>query len=175
MLCMYARPPLTGARLMFGGKPLGGGHTIPRVYGAIEPTAVFVPLRCVAVLHWRRLPAALSDAFQLPAIAARAPCNNLHLHADGRLALPHLAPPCPALPRSEMLKEGNFEAVTTEVFGPFQVRKRVTLRPGNDPPLSSVCCVWLDGSASAYSWLTSLRPAWSAPLMAAASLHRCCI
>jgi 1-pyrroline-5-carboxylate dehydrogenase len=27
----------------FGGKPLTG-HSIPEVYGAIEPTAVFVPI-----------------------------------------------------------------------------------------------------------------------------------
>lgn len=38
-------PPLhrAGARLAFGGKPLEG-HSIPDVYGAIQPTAVFVPL-----------------------------------------------------------------------------------------------------------------------------------
>lgn len=36
---------IPGARLLFGGKPLlGGKHTIPKVYGAIEPTAVFVPI-----------------------------------------------------------------------------------------------------------------------------------
>lgn len=55
----------TGARVMFGGKPLQG-HTIPEIYGAIEPTAVFVPL-------------------------------------------------------TEILKPGNFDLVTTEIFGPFQV------------------------------------------------------
>ena len=32
-----------GARVAFGGKPLMG-HSIPEVYGAIEPTAVFVPI-----------------------------------------------------------------------------------------------------------------------------------
>ncbi|EFJ40853.1 aldehyde dehydrogenase [Volvox carteri f. nagariensis] len=32
-----------GAKLLFGGKPLSG-HSIPEVYGAVEPTAVFVPL-----------------------------------------------------------------------------------------------------------------------------------
>ena len=32
-----------GARLAFGGKPLEG-HSIPEVYGAIQPTAVFVPI-----------------------------------------------------------------------------------------------------------------------------------
>ena len=33
-----------GARLAFGGKELQN-HTVPKVYGAIEPTAVFVPLK----------------------------------------------------------------------------------------------------------------------------------
>ncbi len=35
---------IPGARVLFGGKPLTN-HTIPKCYGAIEPTAVFVPLR----------------------------------------------------------------------------------------------------------------------------------
>lgn len=56
---------IPGAKLLFGGKPLSG-HTIPACYGAIEPTAVFVPLEAI-------------------------------------------------------LQPGIFEAVTTEVFGPFQV------------------------------------------------------
>ncbi|GIL70881.1 hypothetical protein Vretifemale_1557 [Volvox reticuliferus] len=34
---------IPGAKLLFGGKPLSG-HSIPEVYGAVEPTAVFVPL-----------------------------------------------------------------------------------------------------------------------------------
>lgn len=34
---------IPGARLLFGGRPLED-HTIPDVYGAIEPTAVFVPI-----------------------------------------------------------------------------------------------------------------------------------
>lgn len=56
---------IPGARLMFGGRPLAG-HQIPQCYGAVEPTAVFVPLE-------------------------------------------------------QILQPGNFEIVTTEVFGPFQV------------------------------------------------------
>jgi len=37
---------LSGAKVAFGGKPLKGGkHSIPACYGAIEPTAVFVPLQ----------------------------------------------------------------------------------------------------------------------------------
>lgn len=57
---------IPGARVVFGGKALER-HTIPAVYGAVQPTAVFVPL-------------------------------------------------------TEILKPENFEVVTTEVFGPFQVR-----------------------------------------------------
>lgn len=54
------------ARVEFGGKPLTN-HSIPDVYGAMEPTAVFVPLK-------------------------------------------------------EILRnEENFNLVTTEIFGPFQV------------------------------------------------------
>jgi 1-pyrroline-5-carboxylate dehydrogenase len=34
---------INGARILFGGKPLIG-HSIPKCYGAIEPTAVFVPI-----------------------------------------------------------------------------------------------------------------------------------
>ena len=32
-----------GAKLLFGGKALEG-HSIPSCYGAVEPTAVFIPL-----------------------------------------------------------------------------------------------------------------------------------
>lgn len=56
---------IPGSRLLFGGKELDE-HDIPEVYGAVEPTAVYVPLE-------------------------------------------------------EMLKEENFGACTTEIFGPFQV------------------------------------------------------
>lgn len=34
-------PP--GSKLLWGGQPLQG-HTIPKCYGAIQPTAVFVPM-----------------------------------------------------------------------------------------------------------------------------------
>ncbi|CAN0903525.1 Probable aldehyde dehydrogenase [Linum grandiflorum] len=56
---------IPGAKLLFGGKPLEN-HTIPSIYGAVKPTAVYVPLE-------------------------------------------------------EILKEGNYELVTKEIFGPFQV------------------------------------------------------
>ena len=35
---------IPGASVAFGGKPLEG-HSIPEIYGAIVPTAVFVPLK----------------------------------------------------------------------------------------------------------------------------------
>ncbi|KAL6175537.1 hypothetical protein ACLB2K_052176 [Fragaria x ananassa] len=56
---------IPGSKLLFGGKPLED-HSIPPVYGAIKPTAIYVPLE-------------------------------------------------------EMLKENNYELVTREIFGPFQV------------------------------------------------------
>ncbi len=34
---------IPGAKLLFGGKPLVG-HTIPKKYGAIEPTALYIPI-----------------------------------------------------------------------------------------------------------------------------------
>ena len=39
-------PCPAGSRLAWGGKPLKG-HSIPEVYGAIQPTAVFVPLEAL--------------------------------------------------------------------------------------------------------------------------------
>ena len=40
---------IPGARLLFGGEEINGGnHSIPRQYGAITPTAVFVPLGAIA-------------------------------------------------------------------------------------------------------------------------------
>lgn len=56
---------ISGSKLLFGGEPLED-HSIPPVYGAIKPTAIYVPLE-------------------------------------------------------EMLKENNYELVTREIFGPFQV------------------------------------------------------
>lgn len=60
---------IPGSKLLFGGKPLEN-HSIPDIYGAIQPTAVFVPI-------------------------------------------------------DEILKDTNFELVTKEIFGPFQVRNEV--------------------------------------------------
>lgn len=59
---------IPGSKLLFGGEPLEN-HSIPSVYGALKPTAIYVPLE-------------------------------------------------------EILKEGNYELVTREIFGPFQVKKK---------------------------------------------------
>ncbi|XP_020226984.1 probable aldehyde dehydrogenase isoform X2 [Cajanus cajan] len=56
---------IPGSKLLFGGQPLED-HSIPSIYGAIKPTAVYVPLE-------------------------------------------------------EIMKNKNFELVTKEIFGPFQV------------------------------------------------------
>lgn len=43
---------IPGAHILFGGKPLTG-HNIPKCYGAIEPTAVFVPLsKIISESYW---------------------------------------------------------------------------------------------------------------------------
>lgn len=57
---------ISGSKLLFGGKALEN-HSIPKIYGAIKPTAIYVPLE-------------------------------------------------------EILKECNYELVTKEIFGPFQVK-----------------------------------------------------
>lgn len=61
---------IPGSKLLFGGEPLTG-HSIPKIYGAMKPTALFVPIE-------------------------------------------------------EILKENNFELVTKEIFGPFQVKTCLT-------------------------------------------------
>lgn len=62
---------IPGSKLLFGGKPLEN-HSIPDIYGAIQPTAVFVPI-------------------------------------------------------DEILKDTNFDLVTKEIFGPFQVRNETVV------------------------------------------------
>mmetsp|Transcript_22759 Transcript_22759/g.63198 ORF Transcript_22759/g.63198 Transcript_22759/m.63198 type:complete len:571 (-) Transcript_22759:574-2286(-) len=43
---------IPGAKVLFGGKPLEG-HSIPDCYGAIEPTAVYVPIEeALKPEHW---------------------------------------------------------------------------------------------------------------------------
>lgn len=56
---------IPGSKLLFGGEPLQN-HSIPSIYGAVKPTAIFVPLE-------------------------------------------------------EILKDENYDLVTREIFGPFQV------------------------------------------------------
>lgn len=56
---------VSGSRLLFGGEPLKN-HSIPPIYGALKPTAIYIPLE-------------------------------------------------------EILKEANYELVTKEIFGPFQI------------------------------------------------------
>lgn len=63
---------INGSKLLFGGEALQN-HSIPSVYGAIKPTAVFVPLE-------------------------------------------------------EILKDENYDLVTKEIFGPFQVKTTIVGR-----------------------------------------------
>ncbi len=72
---------IPGARVLFGGRELKN-HSIPSQYGAVEPTAVFVPLK-------------------------------------------------------QILEKDNFEACTTEIFGPFQV---VTSYSDSELPLVLEAC-----------------------------------
>ena len=55
-----------GARLAFGGRELEG-HTIPEVYGAVEPTAVVVPLRQILAsdANWELATTELFGPFQV--------------------------------------------------------------------------------------------------------------
>ncbi|KAI4336030.1 hypothetical protein L6164_014606 [Bauhinia variegata] len=56
---------ISGSELLFGGQPLEN-HSIPSIYGALKPTAIYIPLE-------------------------------------------------------EIMKEKNYELVTKEIFGPFQI------------------------------------------------------
>ena len=49
-----------GAKVLFGGKALTN-HSIPSVYGAIEPTAVFVPIK--EMLKPENFPLATTEVF----------------------------------------------------------------------------------------------------------------
>lgn len=57
---------IPGAELLFGGKPLQG-HSIPECYGAIEPTAVKVPLKTMLASedHFRVATTELFGPFQI--------------------------------------------------------------------------------------------------------------
>lgn len=58
-----------GARVAWGGKPLEG-HSIPEVYGAIQPTAVFVPLDQIIAsdANWELVNTELFGPFQVTRI-----------------------------------------------------------------------------------------------------------
>lgn len=53
-------PAIAGAKVLFGGKPLEG-HTIPACYGAIQPTAIFVPLK--QMLDPKHFPLVTTEVF----------------------------------------------------------------------------------------------------------------
>jgi len=53
-----------GAELLFGGKPLQG-HTIPDCYGAMEPTAVRIPIDAVAGEYFKLITTELFGPFQV--------------------------------------------------------------------------------------------------------------
>ena len=57
----------SGARLAFGGKELEQ-HSIPEAYGAMEPTAVVVPLDQILAsdAHWELATTELFGPFQVP-------------------------------------------------------------------------------------------------------------
>ena len=55
---------IPGAELLFGGKPLSG-HSIPACYGAMEATAVRVPIDALAGEHYERVTTELFGPFQV--------------------------------------------------------------------------------------------------------------
>jgi 1-pyrroline-5-carboxylate dehydrogenase len=55
---------ISGSRLLFGGKPLGG-HSIPPCYGALEATAAQVPLAALAADHFELITTELFGPFQI--------------------------------------------------------------------------------------------------------------
>lgn len=59
-----ATTAIPGATLLFGGKALQG-HTIPDRYGAMEPTAVEVPVAALAGTHFDLVTTELFGPFQL--------------------------------------------------------------------------------------------------------------
>lgn len=54
---------IPGAKLLFGGEPLKD-HSIPECYGAVKPTAVFVPLDQIAA-HFETVTTELFAPFQV--------------------------------------------------------------------------------------------------------------
>jgi len=66
---------LPGAKLAFGGKPLEG-HAIPAEYGAVEPTAVFIPLETILTND---------EAFAAATIELFGPFQVITSFAEGEL------------------------------------------------------------------------------------------
>lgn len=70
---------LPGARIAFGGKELNDGkHSIPSQYGAIEPTAIFVPLKTIM---------ASEENFKLATTEIFGPLQVLTSYADDELPI----------------------------------------------------------------------------------------
>lgn len=69
--------------MAFGGKPLTG-HSIPEVYGAIEPTAVFVPIE--QLVKDEHFGAATTEVFGPLQVGHAAVCATLALSCDKRTA-----------------------------------------------------------------------------------------
>ena len=74
-----------GAQLMWGGRPLEG-HSIPEVYGAMQPTAVFVPLDAMleSDANWELCNTELFGPFQVPRFlcCGSLPCLQQAASAD---------------------------------------------------------------------------------------------
>lgn len=67
---------LTGARLAFGGKELTN-HSIPDCYGALEPTAVFVPLNALlSEQHFHLVTTEVFGPVQVPQLQSSAHSSN---------------------------------------------------------------------------------------------------
>lgn len=70
---------IPGSEVLWGGKPLlGGKHTIPKKYGAIEPTAVRLPLKAMA---------ASDDAFSAATTEVFGPFQAVVSYSDDDLPL----------------------------------------------------------------------------------------
>eukprot|EP00201_Polytomella_parva_P008797 CAMPEP_0175053254 /NCGR_PEP_ID=MMETSP0052_2-20121109/8819_1 /TAXON_ID=51329 ORGANISM="Polytomella parva, Strain SAG 63-3" /NCGR_SAMPLE_ID=MMETSP0052_2 /ASSEMBLY_ACC=CAM_ASM_000194 /LENGTH=508 /DNA_ID=CAMNT_0016317761 /DNA_START=232 /DNA_END=1755 /DNA_ORIENTATION=+ len=69
---------LPGAYVMFGGEALSEPHSIPAVYGAVQPTAVFVPLTSML---------ASEEAFALCTTEVFGPFQVVTEWSDGELPL----------------------------------------------------------------------------------------
>lgn len=55
---------ISGARVLFGGRPLDVPHNIPSVYGSYYPTAVYVPINQI-MNNWELVTTELFGPFQI--------------------------------------------------------------------------------------------------------------